>query len=159
MMQQHPQQQHHWLHQLIGEWTFESECVMGPDQPPMRSTGKEVVRSLGGLWTIGEGEGSMGEGTWKSLTTLGFDLRTQHFVGTFMAGMMTHLWSYTGYLDATGKILTLDTLGPNFTDGSMSRYRDIYEIIDANNRILRSEMLFGEGQWIGFMKAHYRRTA
>ena len=30
-----PTKEHQWLQQLVGEWTAEMECVMGPDQPPM----------------------------------------------------------------------------------------------------------------------------
>ena len=54
-----PQKEHQWLHKLVGEWTCESECSMGQDQPPMKNTGQETVRSLGGLWTVGEGENKM----------------------------------------------------------------------------------------------------
>ncbi|TXT39001.1 MAG: ribulose kinase [Planctomycetota bacterium] len=61
-MHAEPQKEHQWLQRLVGEWTFEAECSMGPDQPPMKSTGSEVVRSLGGLWTIGEGQGEMPDG-------------------------------------------------------------------------------------------------
>ena len=57
-----PQAEHLWLHQLVGEWRIESECIMGPDQPPMKTTGREVVRPLGQLWTIGEGSGNTPEG-------------------------------------------------------------------------------------------------
>ena len=51
MQNSEPQKEHQWLHKLVGKWTFEGECSMGPDQPPMKNTGKETVRSLGGLWT------------------------------------------------------------------------------------------------------------
>jgi hypothetical protein len=69
-----PHAEHLWLHQLIGEWTFESECLMGPDQPPMKTTGSEVVRSLGKLWTIGEGTSDSPDGgPWNSVMTLGFN--------------------------------------------------------------------------------------
>ena len=62
-----PQKQHLWLQRLVGEWTFETECSPGPDQPPMKMTGTETVRTLGGLWTIGEGEGEMpGGGSCRS---------------------------------------------------------------------------------------------
>ena len=55
-----PQKEHQWLQQLVGKWTSETECSMGPDQPAMKTNGKETVRSLGGLWTIGEGEMASG---------------------------------------------------------------------------------------------------
>ena len=69
------EKQHQWLQRLVGEWTFESECSMGPDQPAMKSGGVEVVRSFGGLWTIGEGESDMPDdgAKWQSVMTLGYD--------------------------------------------------------------------------------------
>jgi len=32
-----PQKEHLWLQRLVGEWTVETECQMGPDQPPART--------------------------------------------------------------------------------------------------------------------------
>jgi hypothetical protein len=154
-----PQKEHEWLHKLVGEWTSEMECSMGPDQPPMKSTGTESVRSFGGLWTIGEGTGDAPDGTpVKSIMTLGYDPQKQKFVGTFVASVMTHLWSYEGTLDDSGKVLTLDTEGPSFAgDGNMARYQDIIEFVGDDHRILRSRMPGDDGNWIEFMTAHYRR--
>src|SRR5262245_40408313 len=99
-----PQTEHQWLEQLVGDWTSEMECSMGPGEPPMKSKGIESVRSLGGLWTVGEGEGDTPEGEpAKSIMTLGYDPKTGHFVGTFVASCMTHLWIYKGSLDESGK--------------------------------------------------------
>ena len=73
-MHAEPQPQHRWLETLVGEWTYEIEGVMAPDQPPIKTRGVEVVRSLGGLWTIAEGEGDTPDGgSMKSVMTLGFD--------------------------------------------------------------------------------------
>jgi hypothetical protein len=154
-----PQQEHQWLQRLVGEWVVEGECSMGPDEPPMKSTGREVVRSLGGLWTIGEGSGdSPGGGNCDSIMTLGFDPQTKRFVGTFIASMMTHLWPYNGTLDASGKVLTLDSEGPSIAgDGTMAKYQDIIEFLSDDHRTLSSQYLGPDGQWIPFMKAHYRR--
>lgn len=155
-----PQKEHRWLQRLVGDWTFETECVMGPDQPPMKTTGKESVRSLGGLWTIGEGEGETPDGgVCQMITTLGYDPRAQCFVGTFVVGVMTHLWPYRGSLDAAERVLTLDSEGPSFADdGSMAKYQDIIEFIDDDHRTLSSQYLGADGNWIPFMTGHYRRT-
>jgi hypothetical protein len=154
-----PQKEHQWLHKLVGDWTAEMECVMGPDQPPVKSTGRETVRSLGGLWTLGEGEGDSPDGTpVKSLMTLGYDPQKQRFVGTFIASMMTHIWPYEGTLDQAGKALTLDSEGPHFAgEGKMAKYQDIIEFENDDHRILRSRMLGDDGNWVEFMTAHYRR--
>jgi Protein of unknown function (DUF1579) len=159
-MKVEPQKEHAWLQKLVGEWSFEGECSMGPDQPPMKSTGSETVRSIGGLWTLGEGRGEMpGGGPMTSIMTLGYDPQKQRFVGTFIASMMTHLWVYDGALDATGKVLTLDTLGPSFTgDGKMVKYQDVIEWKSDDHRTLRSRALGVDGTWSPFfMTANYRR--
>jgi len=160
-MNTEPQQEHRWLEKLVGEWTFEGECVMGPDQPPMKNQGCENVRSLGGLWTIGEGEGSMPDGgTMTSIMTLGYDPKAGHYVGSFIASCMTHLWIYNkGSLDASGKVLALDADGPCFSGEGTAKYRDSIEFLSDDHRILRSEVLGEDGQWHQFMTAHYRRKS
>jgi Protein of unknown function (DUF1579) len=153
-----PQKEHQWLDRFIGEWITESECSMGPDQPPAKTKGTEVVRSLGGLWIVAEGEGDMPDGNpGQTLMTLGFDSQSDRYVGTFIGSMMTHLWVYNGSLDADGKILTLDTEGPNFTQNSITRYKDIIEFVSNDHRVMTSQILGDDGNWLQFMTAHYWR--
>ena len=155
-----PQKEHEWLGKLVGEWTFEVEAAMGPDQPPMKSNGTETVRSVGGLWILAEGQGDMsGCGPATMLLTLGFDPKRNRFVGTWVGSMMTHLWVYDGGLDATGRVLTLDAEGPGMAgDGTLAKYQDIHEIVSDDHRILRSQILAVDGKWNQFMTARYRRT-
>jgi hypothetical protein len=155
-----PQKEHHWLQQIVGEWTFESEACMGPGQPPMKATGTEAVRSLGGLYVLCEGRGEMPSGgEMKSVMTLGYDPAKKRFVGTFIASCMTHLWAYDGVLDAAEKVLTLDTEGPSFTaEGKMARFQDILEIKSDDHRVLSSRFLGEDGDWHPFMTANYRRV-
>jgi hypothetical protein len=154
-----PQKEHQWLQRLVGEWYVEGECIMGPDQTPSKSTGSESVRSIGGLWTMGEGKGETPEGgSMTSIMTLGFDPQKNRFVGTFIASVMTYLWVYHGTLDAAGTVLTLDTEGPDFSGGSnLVKYQDIIEFVDNDYRVLRSQLLGPDGKWNHFMTAHYRR--
>ena len=155
-----PQKEHAWLQQLVGEWTYEGECLMEPDQPPMKSMGTESVRSVGGLWVIGEGQGEMpGGGSATMIITLGFDPTKGRFVGTFIGSIMTNLWIYDGRLDAAERVLTLDADGPSFTDpGVTAKYRDVVELVSPDHRVLRSSVLGDGGEWHEFMTAHYRRT-
>jgi hypothetical protein len=159
-MEAKPQKEHEWLHQLVGDWTFEGECLMGPDQPPMKSAGSESTRTLGGLWVLCEGKSTTPEG-WPavSVMTLGYDPAKKCFLGTFIASCMTHLWIYErGSLDSAGKVLTLDAEGPSFAgDGKMAKYQDIIGIVSPDHRTLSSRMLGEDGKWTQFMTAHYRR--
>ena len=152
-----PQAEHKWLQKLVGEWTMEGECSIGPDQPAMKSSGTESVRSIGELWTMGEGHGEMPDGS-PALTfiTLGYDPAKKRFVGTFIGSMMTHMWIYNGSL--SGNVLTLDTEGPDFSGGAgMVAYQDIIEFKSDDHRVLSSQLRDKDGNWQHFMTANYYR--
>ena len=129
----------------------------------MKSTGTETVRSLGGLWTLGEGKGEMpGGGECISIMTLGYDPAKKQFVGTFIASVMTNLWIYEGTLDASGKKLTLAAEGPDVCgggDGATANYQDIIEFISDNERTLTSRMQNKDGNWNEIMRARYRKVS
>ena len=159
-----PQKEHQWLQKLVGEWTYEHDCSMGPDKPPEKFRGTETVRSLGGVWAVCEGRGQMpGGGAATTIMTLGYDPAKKRYVGTFIGSMMTHMWVYEGQLDATGKVLTLDTEGPSWTpegkvvEGKMAKYKDVIAFKSDDYRTLTSNLLGDDGKWQEFMTAHYRR--
>lgn len=157
--QAQPTENHRWLLQLVGDWTYASDAFMGPDQPRQTFHGTERVRALGELWILGEGSmGTPGEGEDRMLLTLGYDPAQQCFVGSWIGSMMTHHWTYTGQLDAARKVLTLDAEGPDMSGaGGTAKYQDIIEL-DGDKRVLRSRMLGADGQWLEFMVAHYTRV-
>lgn len=150
---------HKWLQQMVGEWTCESVLETPPEMPQMESKGTETVRPFGDYWIRCEGAFTMSDGDWQAIMTLGYNLRTQRFVGSFIGTMMSEQWVYDGSLDETGKILTLETDGPDFETGAMKKYRDIIEIIGENERTMTSEVLTEDGSWHPFMKSVYRRIA
>jgi Protein of unknown function (DUF1579) len=154
-----PQKEHEWLQQLIGDWTMEGEADMGPDKPRSKSTGSERVRSIGGLWVVCDGQSEMPEmGSGTMVMTLGYDPAKQRYVGTWIGSMMANLWLYNGSLDSSGKILTLESEGPNFSDPTkLAKYQDIIEIVDDKTRLLRSRTPTDDGKWHEFMNMTYRR--
>ena len=160
-MQLEVHKEHEWQQQLVAEWTAEKTCSKGPDQPPSETKGMEAVRSLGGVWTLGEGQGECPDGTpVTSLMTLGFDPTRGRFVGSFIASMMSMIWHYDGALSADGKSLVLDTEGPSMAgDGTMVKYQDIITILSPAHRTMTSRALGADGQWNEFMTAQYRRKA
>lgn len=158
-MKAEPQAEHEWLQQLVGEWTYASECDMGPGKPATRFEGTESVRSVGALWIIGEGKCEMPDGdTGTMIITIGFDPAKKQFVGTWIGSMMTLLWVYEGALDATRKVLTLEAEGPDFSSaGRRTKYQDIIEINGPNAHTFSSRMLGEDGTWRTIMTARYRR--
>lgn len=156
-----PQKEHLWLQQLLGEWTFESEMEIAPGQPAMKSGGRESVRAIGGFWVLGECSSQMAgsDDMDTMLITLGYDPRQNAFVGNWVGSMMTNMWVYKGTLDASQKVLTLDTEGPSFSgDGKLARYQDVITIKSRNERTLHSQTRQDDGSWKRFMIATYRRV-
>jgi hypothetical protein len=155
-----PVAEHQWLQQLIGEWRIESEMMMGPDKPKLKGEGKESTKSLGGLWAYGEGTMTTPDGSSMNYyTALGFDVTFKEYRGSWIADASSHLWRYTGELSADGKKMTLACEGPDMMkDSGTANYRDVIEIIDANNRTLTSYGQDDKGDWHEFMKAHYTRV-
>ena len=158
-MKVEPQEEHKWLQQLVGEWTSEAECSMGPGQPATKNHGTERARMVGDLWMVGEGQGEMpGGGTATMIMTLGYDPQKKKYLGTWIGSMMTHMWHYDGEMDTSGRILTLSAEGPSMAgDGTMAKYQDIIEIKSKDHRTLSSRVLGPDGSWSHFMTAHYRR--
>lgn len=161
MQQPNPLPEHEWLLALVGEWSFDSECQMGPDQPPMKSAGTQTTRSLGSLWILGEMLVDDADGEpMRSVMTLGFDPIQSRFVGTFVSSCMTYLWPYDGQLDSARKVLTLDSEGPSFAgDGTMAKFQDIIEVLDRDHYVLASRYRDANGSWTNFMRANYTRKS
>lgn len=155
-----PEKQHEWLRQLVGRWEFDAECVTGPGEAPMKGHGVEVVRMIGDLWAVGESTGEMpGCGPMTSIITLGYDPARAKFVGTWIASVMSKMFLYEGVLDASGRVLPLDTTGPSMTDPTATaRYQDVIELHPDGRRTMWSQMLKEDGSWVRFMTANYRRV-
>jgi Protein of unknown function (DUF1579) len=154
-----PTPEHQYLLQLVGDWDLESECKLGPDQPPSKSTGTQSTRALGSFWTLGDMDTAGPHNSrMKSLITLGFDPQRGKFVGSFVSSCMTYHWLYEGYLDDQQRILTLEAEGPSFAgDGSMAKYQDIIEVIDQDTYLFRSQYQNGDGRWTEFMRGKHTR--
>jgi hypothetical protein len=154
-----PQAEHEWLKKLVGDWRVESEMIMEPGAEPMKSTGRETVKLLGGLWSFGEGEGTMPDGNKMEYKTgLGYDVSFKEYRGFWIADVSSHMWKYTGELSADGRVMTLSCVGPHMEkDGETANYRDVIEFIDDNHRTLTSYGEGENGEWTQFQKSHYTR--
>ncbi len=154
-----PGEHHKWLEQLVGTWTFESE-MGGEGESPMKCTGTDTVRSLGGRWVICELKSEIpGMGPMNAMMTLGYNPETGKYQGTWVDSMLDQLWIYEGTLDATRKILTLEAEGPNMMDPTKgkTKYRDVIEFKSPDHRTLTSSALV-DGKWVQFSTANYRKA-
>jgi len=146
---------HRWLHQLVGEWTFEGECKT--PEGVNKQSGRQTVKTFGDLWIISEMETDMEPAPMKSIITLGFDPEKAKFVGSFIATMMSSFWVYEGTLDAGGKILPLASKGPRFDGKGQADYVDVIEFVNKDEYLFRGRIL-DDGNWIEFMTSRYTRV-
>lgn len=152
--------EHLWLMQLVGEWTIESECVMGPGGEKNKTTGREVVRALGDLWVVGEMTADIPDGTQMiCLLTIGYDPARGKYVGSWVGSVMTHMFTYEGERDATGNTLTLSCTGPSFEDpAKTANYQDIIEMRGPDERGFYSQIQNADGTWFRFQEGLFRRV-
>ncbi|MDX2146174.1 MAG: DUF1579 domain-containing protein [Planctomycetota bacterium] len=160
-----PHAHHQWLKSFVGDWTYQAQCVTGPDQPPLKSSGRERVRMVGDFWLVFEGESEMpgGGGPASTLMTLGYDPARDLFVGSWLGSMMTHLYIYEGHLEvsADGKThtLPLHTTGPDWSDPSKTaRYQDVHQLHADGRRLMWAQLINAEGKPTSFMSADYTRV-
>jgi hypothetical protein len=155
-----PQKEHEWLNQLVGEWESEMEMITVPGQPPQKTKGKESVRAIGGLWIVSELTCQSPMGPMTALMTMGYDPQKKKYIGTWIDSMMNYMWHYEGTLDATGKILTLESEGPNMMDPTkLTKYMDVIEIKNADHKVMTSSAGGEDGKWITFGTTNFRRKS
>jgi hypothetical protein len=150
------QKEHEWLQQLAGEWETESEVAAEPGKPPMKMKGSESIRLLGKIWAINDVKSEMVAGGTLGMLTLGYDAEKKKYVGTWVDGMVNHLWRYEGTLDAAGKVLTLETEGPSHEAGKLGKFRETIEIKSKDHKVFQSSIL-KDGKWVVFLTTHSKR--
>ena len=141
-----PVKEHEWLQQFVGEWNSEFEIFHDPSQPPIKGKGTETSRAIGGFWVVGEGNSEMMGMKFSSLLTLGYDPDKKKYVGTWIDSMASYLWKYEGTVDATGKILTLETEGPCPMRPGPVKYKEVTEFKDKDTRVFTSSIVETDGK-------------
>lgn len=155
-----PGEEHAWLKQFEGKWTAKSKTIESPQMPMMESTGTMTARMLGGFWIVCEIENKMAGTLCQAMQTIGYDRKSEKYVGTWVDSVMGHLWTYEGTVDQDGKRLTLIAQGPNFIgEGDNLLYRDRYEFKSPDVIATISETKTGDGEWVPFMKGEMQRVA
>jgi hypothetical protein len=165
-----PTKEHEWLKQFEGTWEGEIQMLVDPMNPgkkletPTKSKVTETTRMVGGFWAVPivKGEipipGAPAGQPFEGQGQFGYDAAKGKYVGTWIDSMMPFLWTYEGSVDASGKTLTFEAMGPSCTDPTrMARYRDVHEFLDRSTRRMSSATEV-DGKWIQMMKADLKRT-
>ena len=88
---------------------------------------------------------------------LGYDAEKRKYVGTWVDSMNSYLWKYEGSVDASGKVLTLETVGPSPLKPGLVRFKEVTEFRSKDHRVFTSSMQNDDGTWVTLVTADYRR--
>lgn len=148
-----------WLKQLVGEWESEAELIRGPGKPAKKRRGKESTRAIGEFWVVSDLKAELPTGeSMSAVYTLGYNPEKKKYVATWIDSVTSHMWIYEGTLDETGKILTMESDGPNaMVAGKTARFRDVIEIKSRDLRTLTSSSQADDGAWTTFVSSQVRR--
>lgn len=156
---QAPRKEHAWLAQLEGTWDVTGQCVMDPKAAPKEIVGTECSKAIGGYWSVCKFEGQMdGQMQFCGLMTLGFDVESEKFIGTWIDSTSSHMWRYEGTLDTPGKVLTLVGEGPCPETGEVVKVREIIELRGPGQRVFRSQRE-KDGSWQEGLTLNYTKVA
>ena len=153
-----PVKEHEWLNQFVGNWNYETEIYMDPSKPPLKATGTESVRSLGGFWILADGKGEMMGKPFNSVLTLGYDPQAKKYIGTWVDSMSSMLWKYEGAVDSTGKILTLETEGPCPGKPGITKFKEVTEWKSKDERVFTSSIQGDDGKWMTIVNVTSKRA-
>jgi hypothetical protein len=152
-----PTAEHAWLKQYQGEWDVETEIHMEPGKPPMKTKGTESAKMLGGFWVVGDNKGEMMGAPFTGIMTIGYNPEKKKYIGTWVDSNTSQLWSYTGTVDATGKILVLETEGFCPMEGKICQFKDTIEFKSKDLRVMTGTKLGKDGKWETTMVITARR--
>jgi hypothetical protein len=154
-----PLKEHEWLKKFEGEWVSTSEMTMPGAPEPMKCSGTENAKMLGGFWVVCRGSGEMMGTTMSYSMTLGYDAAKKRYVGTMIDSMMPKMWQYEGSLDESGKILTLETTGPcPMRGGAMTDFKEIVEFKSDTHRTFTSMFKDEKGEWVTVFKGEAKKN-
>jgi hypothetical protein len=137
-----------WLERFVGEWEAESSGTKV----------SEAARMMG-PWMIDEIKIDIKNGPMHGMLTLGYEPQRKKYVGTWIDSKTRFLWVYEGTVDPSGKVLTLETEGPNpMVPGKLFKARDVHSFTDQDHRTLTSSMLGEDGKWHTFQNLKCQRT-
>ena len=154
-----PQKEHEWLKQLAGDWDLDMQ-MQEPGKDVMKAKGTESARLIGGFWLQTEVKMTMMDMPFTGIMTLGYDTQQKKYTATWIDSMSDYFWKYDGAVDPSGKILTLETVGPcPLQGGKMTRFKEVIEIKDKDHHTFSSSVDF-DGKMVQMMTINYtRKTA
>lgn len=118
-------EQHKVLTQDEGEWNAAMTMWIPGVPEPIKGSGSEVNRLIGGgLWVISDFTSEIGGEEFVGHGTFGYDPVAEKYVGTWVDSMTPHIATMEGTYDADSRTMTflMEAVGP---DGTKQRHKSV----------------------------------
>jgi hypothetical protein len=152
-----PQKEHELLHQFEGQWLTTSRDFTNPAKTEGGKGTEMSAVEYGGYWLVinfrGEHQGKPFEG----YGTLGYDPRKGKYVMTWIDNMSPYSMWAEGDADASGKVFTFVSDGCDPETGKPGKMRSVFEIKDADHRMLTFYSTGKDGPDKKCAEIHYTR--
>lgn len=153
-----PTAEHQWLGKFVGSWETTSTAAAEAGQGGAPMKGTIDSKMVGKYWLETSMTADIGGFSMLGRQTIGYSKKKGTYVGTWIDNTSDHMWQYTGAVDKSGKVLSLEAIGPDMSDPSKTAlYRDMYEFVSKDEIKLTSSVQDAAGEWTDFMTGVAKR--
>ena len=153
-----PSQQHKLLEKEVGEWVGASTMWPAPGVDPMKSSGEESNKMLGGFWLQSEFKGEFAGMPFAGRGQLGFDPDSGQYVMTWVDSVSPSLFIARGGYDEQSRTLTLIGECTDVMTGEKKRYKAVSQYQDTDHKnFTMHEADLGSDDWRKSMEIRYTR--
>lgn len=130
-----PQREHRLLEQFAGTWDTVSEFLVPGQQEPIRIPGRETAMlDMGGFWLRFDLESGSPPMVFRGHGLLGYDPLKQAMVGCWVDQSCGSLQLSEGQWDASGKVLTMLGMMPDYFGQGPQRTRQVSTILGPDSK-------------------------
>lgn len=148
---------HKLLAGMAGSWNAKVKSWIGPDQPPMESSGaSEHKMILGGRFLQQDFTGDMMGTPFSGIGFTGYDNHTKKYLSTWMDSMGTSILFFEGTAGADGKTITQESRYDDPIKGAV-KWRSVTRIIDDDTHLFEMYSADKSGKEEKMMEITYTR--
>lgn len=147
---------HKVLRKDVGVWKAEMKIYTAPGADPIKSSGTERNRLIGGLWLISNFTGDFEGQKFNGHGQFGYDIDKKKYIGTWVDSMSNHMSMMEGTYDEKTQTLTM-TGEMAEPDGTKVKTKNVTKYEGKDKRIMKMYMQTPDGQWVESMEIVYTR--
>ncbi len=151
-----PTPQHARMMESVGTWDVKAKHFMEPGKPPMEATAVERIDAVGGFWVVSRYDSNIMGQPFVGHGTMGYSPERRAYFMTWIDSMSPFCFQFEGNYDASGKVLTMKSKGPDM-QGGMTDWRSVTEHKDKDHIVFKMFMMTPHGEMQLMENAYTRR--